>query len=341
MPKTLRLATRRSALARAQTEHVTRLLEAQHPALQVEAHCLSTQGDRVTDRPLRELGGKGLFIKEIEAAVLRREADVAVHSLKDVPGDEAPHPDLHMGCFPERRSSADLLISKDGVGIAALPAGARIGTGSLRRICQLRRRRPDLRFVGLRGNVETRLRSIDVGRVDAVVLAEAGLDRLGLDVAERAHRLEPSDLLPAVGQGTLALVWRHDSQGVADLVMPLEAPAVHCVTAAERSFLATLQGNCHTPIAGLARLDPGEGRLAMQGMVASPDGRVVLEAAGELYLPGVGASFAEAKAASRAELYAQARELGAKVASDLLASGAKKILDQAESQHWTRQLFTN
>jgi len=268
----IRIATRRSELARLQAEGVARAIEA---ALGVgtELVPLQTTGDRFKRARLADLGGKGLFIKEIEEALLERRADVAVHSGKDLPA-ELPA-ELALVAFPERADPRDALVCrKRGMGFADLPRGARVGTGSTRRTAQLRHARPDLDVVFLRGNVPTRIRKIETEGLDAVVLACAGMDRLGL--GERVdERLAPEILLPAVTQGQLAVQVRADDPLARDLVA-LDHPASALRARAERAFLERLEGDCFVPLAVLAECDDeGESdgaALRVRGLVAAPDG---------------------------------------------------------------------
>ncbi len=267
----LRIATRGSPLALAQARQVGSAAQAA-TGRPYELVVLTTAGDRVQDRSLARIGGKGLFVKEIQEALLDGRADLAVHSAKDLP---AKTPDrLCFAAFPRRADARDALVARDAFQrLALLPRGARVGTGSVRRTSQLLARRADLEVVPMRGNVDTRLRKLDESRLDAVVLACAGLERLGL--GERiCERIEPSDMLPAVGQGTLALEVRRDDALAAALASLDHAPTRACL-AAERAFQAQLEGDCAVPIAGLAELDPS-GRLRLRGLLASPDGgRVV------------------------------------------------------------------
>lgn len=268
----VRIATRGSALALAQSRGVASRLAA---ALGVETEIVTvkTTGDRLAG-PLAEAGGKGLFVKEVEEAVLERRADLAVHSAKDLPGQLAPG--LVLAAFPERADPRDALVARDpGATLDGLPRGARVGTGSLRRGSQLLARRPDLRIEPMRGNVDTRLRKLESEALDAVVLACAGLERLGL--GDRiTERIAPDALLPAVGQGTLALEAREGDPLVASLGA-IDHEPTRIATLAERAFLQRLTGDCNVPLAALAELRD-EGRVALGGLLASPDGRLVLRA---------------------------------------------------------------
>jgi hydroxymethylbilane synthase len=272
----VRIATRGSALALWQANHTRDWLMRDDPSLTVELVVMKTTGDKIVDRPLAQVGGKGLFVKEIEEALLDGRADVAVHSMKDLPADV---PDgLVIAAIPEREDPRDALVVRAGVlapsgaparSVAELPSGARVGTSSLRRVCQLRRTRPDLDIIALRGNVDTRLRKLDAGELDAIVLACAGLRRLGH--ADRiTAALAPAESLPAIGQGALAIECRTDDADTrARLDRMNHVPTARCVIA-ERGFLARLEGGCQTPLAAHAVLE-GE-TLAIEGLVGAPDG---------------------------------------------------------------------
>lgn len=264
----LRIGTRRSSLAVWQAEHVRARLEAAHPGLRCALVRIVTEGDRIVDRPLAQVGGKGLFVKEIENALLEGRIDLAVHSMKDLPA-ELP-PGLRIGAIPEREDPRDALVCREANRkLAAIPPGGRLGTSSLRRTAQLRSHRPDLAVETARGNVETRIRRLDEGRFDAIVLAVAGLKRLGL--RDRISEiLEPDLCLPAVGQGILAVEIREDDSETASLVEPLNDPVTEACATAERRFLAAMGGSCRIPIGGLARMD--RGTLHLTGLVADIDG---------------------------------------------------------------------
>ena len=298
----LRIATRGSALALAQSRMIGAAVELA-TGRAFEIIIIQTTGDRIQDRSLAAIGGKGLFVKEIQEALLDGRADLAVHSAKDLP---AKTPDgLTFAAFPRRADARDALVaSEPGARISVLPRGARIGTGSVRRSSQLRARRPDLEIVPLRGNVDTRLRKLVELELHAVVLACAGLDRLGL--GERIHeRIDTTDLLPAVGQGTLALEVRAGDSLVAELAS-LDHAATRACLLAERAFQAGLEGDCAVPIAAFGELDTA-GRLHMRGLVARPDGGRIVR--GEIE--------ADAKDAVRA---------GAELAQELRARGGEEIL---------------
>ncbi|WP_438018946.1 hydroxymethylbilane synthase [Sorangium sp. So ce315] len=263
----LTLATRRSALALAQSRAFARSLEAAVPGLALRELEVVTSGDRTQDRSLQDIGGKGLFIKELEEALLDRRADFAVHSIKDVPAEIAPA--LCLACVPAREDPRDALVTRTGAPLAELPAGARVGTSSLRRAVALREARPDLQIEPVRGNVDTRLRKVVDGAFDAVVLALAGLKRLG--IADRATEvLSPEVSLPAIGQGALGIECRADDGRVRDVLKALEdRETTTCVTA-ERAVMAAVEGSCRTPVAAYAVRD-GDA-LWLRALLAEPDG---------------------------------------------------------------------
>ena len=261
-------ATRKSALALAQCRAFVARLVAANAGLEVEELTVTTSGDRIQDRPLSEIGGKGLFVKEIEEALLERRAHLAVHSIKDVP---AHLPEgLVLACIPERESPLDALVSPRHGTLEALPRGARVGTSSLRRATELRRTRPDLVIEPLRGNVDTRLRKLDEGQYDAIVLANAGLRRLGL--GHRATSVLPPELsLPAIGQGALGIECRADDDTTRALLAPLHHPETARAVRAERGVLTELEGDCKTPIGAFAEPVEHE-QLRIRAMIAAPDG---------------------------------------------------------------------
>jgi hydroxymethylbilane synthase len=268
----IRIATRRSRLALWQAEHVAACLAAAHPGLAVRLVPMVTEGDRILDRALAGAGGKGLFIKELEAAILDGRADLAVHSMKDVPAD-LPH-GLVIGAVLERADPRDAFVSNRYATLGQLPRGARIGTSSLRRQCQLRHARPDLEIALLRGNVETRLRKLDEDEFAATILATAGLERLDLGARIR-ERLAPERMLPAVGQGVIGIECKSGDTRISDLLRALEHPATRRCLEAERAFSGRLGGSCQSPIAGYAELAGDE--IGLRGLVGSPDGSVVFE----------------------------------------------------------------
>jgi hydroxymethylbilane synthase len=274
----LRIATRKSQLALWQAEHVSALLRAAHPGLEIELVPLLTQGDRIQDRTLAAIGGKGLFIKELEVALEDLRADIAVHSMKDVPAD-LPH-GLIIGAVLKRADPRDALVTTSGIArLENLPHGAVVGTSSLRRQAQIRALRPDLSIESLRGNVDTRLRKLDAGqesggkRMDAIVLACAGLIRLGLESRITA-RLDPKVCLPAVTQGVIGIECRQSDSSTVKFLRAIEDPATRKVMDAERAFAARLGGSCQSPIAAYAELDAD--RITLRGLVAEPDGSRLL-----------------------------------------------------------------
>ena len=308
-PKTITIATRASALALWQAHHVRDSLLAIDPDLTIELLELTTQGDKILDVALSKVGGKALFVKEIEQALVDGRADVAVHSMKDVPAELAAG--LHMAATSAREEPYDALLSRDGATLAELPQGARIGTSSLRRGAQLLAVRPDFELALLRGNVPTRVRKLDEGLYDAIVLAAAGLRRLGM--GDRITEvLSPRVCLPAVGQGALGIETRADDHIVSALVRRAvhhEQDARRVI--AERSCLARLGGSCQTPLAAFA-LYAADGSLTIEGLVAEPDGTRVLRA-------------------HRSGPSTDAHAIGEALADDLLAQGAKRIIDACEA----------
>lgn len=302
--KKIRIATRGSKLALWQAHHISGLLQAQYPGIDVELNIIKTKGDKILDVPLAKIGGKGLFVKEIEEALLAGEADIAVHSMKDVPA-ELPE-GLKLGIIPEREAPTDCFLSATYPDIASLPAGARVGTSSLRRQTQLMGLRRDLCIVSLRGNLDTRVGKLMAGEFDAIIVAMAGLNRLGLG-APHMQELAPPTFFPAVAQGALGIEFRTDRPELDELLAFLDhAPTRACVEA-ERSFLFGLDGGCQVPIAGFATLSGST--LTMTGLVADLCGERVIrqEASG----PAV-----------------EAVALGAGVARAVLECGGQEILDE-------------
>ena len=268
---TLGIATRRSPLALWQAEHVAGALRERNPGLGVELVAMRTSGDKMLDAPLARVGGKGLFIKELELALLDGRADIAVHSMKDVPV-ELP-PELHLPVIMARADPRDALVSVRFAGLGALPPGASVGTSSLRRRCQLAAHRPDLHIENLRGGVDTRLRRLDAGDFDAIVLAVSGLERGGHG-ARVTEALDVSTMLPAVGQGALGIECRRGDTWVESLIAPLACARTTACVRSERAFNRRLEGGCQVPIAAYAALD--EDALNLRGLVASLDGETVL-----------------------------------------------------------------
>jgi hydroxymethylbilane synthase len=300
----LRIATRKSPLALWQAEHVrARLLEA-YPGLQVELVTMTTQGDRVLDSPLARIGGKGLFVKELEQGILEGRADMAVHSMKDVPAEFPPG--LGIGAILEREDPRDAFVSNRYGSIDDLPQGARVGTSSLRRQSQLRAWRPDLQLLDLRGNVNTRLARLDNGDYDAIVLACAGLKRLGM-AARITRALTPEELLPAIGQGVIGIECRLEDAPVRQLIETLNHTQTRLRLQAERAFNAVLSGGCQTPVAGFSLLN--DDLIELRGLVGRPDGSEIVR--GQISGPAQ-----------------DAESLGRELAEDLLARGARRILDE-------------
>jgi hydroxymethylbilane synthase len=267
MRQSIVVGSRSSALALVQAESVAAALRALYPQRVFRILHIRTEGDRVLSRPLVEIGGKGVFVKEIEDALLAHDVDLAVHSCKDLP--TAQPAGLTIGAFLARADPRDVLVARQGRPLAELPGGARVGTGSLRRVAQLRALRPDLVLADIRGNVDTRLRKLDEGQYDAIVLAAAGLSRLGLD-GRVSEYFDPQVVLPAPGQGALALELRVDDEEVLELISALDHPATRQAAGAERAFLRGLGGGCDVPIGAYAWPDGDE--LALRGMLATQDG---------------------------------------------------------------------
>jgi hydroxymethylbilane synthase len=272
-PDILRLGTRGSPLARAQSGQMAEALGAAHAGLRIQTVVVATSGDRLLDHALADVGGKGLFTKELEVALLAGRIDFAVHSLKDVPVTQplVEQTDLILAAIPARQDPRDLLACRTARSLMELPAGARVGTGSLRRRGQILQARPDLNVLPLRGNVETRLRKLENGEFDAIVLAAAGLKRLGLFDAAWMNLLEPQIMLPAAGQGALALQCRRQDQRTLRFLSALNDPTASRTTTAERAVVAGLGGDCHSPIAALAEIK--EERLILTAAAGRRDGQ--------------------------------------------------------------------
>lgn len=300
--RTIRIATRQSPLALWQAEHVAARLEQAFPQLKTELVKMVTRGDKILDAPLAKIGGKGLFVKELEQGMLEGTADIAVHSMKDVPV-EFPE-GLHLATILEREDPTDAFVSNRYRSLDELPSNARIGTSSLRRQCQIKARMPDAEILSLRGNVNTRLAKLDAGEYDAIILASAGLKRLGL--AERiTARLDTSESLPAMGQGAIGIECRVDDAEIHHYLAALHHPDTYIRVTAERAMNHRLNGGCQVPIAGFAEID-GE-RLFMRALVGSPDGAKIFRAAASSHID-------------------QAEQLGVSIAEALLAQGADKVL---------------
>ena len=300
----LRIATRSSPLALWQAEEVARRVKLHHPDLKVSLVQMKTKGDKMLDAPLAKVGGKGLFVKELEAGILEGRADIAVHSMKDVPV-EFPQ-GLELALIMEREDPRDAFVSNHYDSLATMPAGKLVGTSSLRRQTQIRERYPHLQIDWLRGNVNTRLRKLDDGEYDAIILASAGLIRLGFGSRIKAA-LEPEECLPAIGQGAVGIEVRSDDMAVKTILAPLAHADTTARIAAERAMNKALNGGCQVPIAGYAVLTNGQ--IFMRGLVGEPDGSRILrsEISGSVE---------------------QAASLGKRLAEDLLAQGADDILRQ-------------
>lgn len=297
------IGTRGSMLALWQAEWVKSELQRLEPGLIVELLKIKTTGDKITDVPLAQVGGKGLFVKEIEESILRGESNIAVHSMKDVP--TLLPPELHIGAVLKREDARDALVARPGVSsLADLPAGSTVGTSSLRRSCQLKNIRPDLRIESLRGNLDTRIRKLDEGRYDAIILATAGINRLGF-TDRITEILEPGVSLPAIAQGAVGIECRRDDEEINALISRLDHPETAVTVRAERAFLARLQGGCQVPIAAYAEL-VGQG-LKIEGLVGDETGETIIRGSRE----------------GRAE---DAHAMGRALAEDLLGRGAGEIL---------------
>ena len=300
----LRIATRQSRLALWQAEHVAAKLRAAHRGLAVELVPMTTQGDRIVDRSLAQVGGKGLFIKELEIAIAEGRADIAVHSMKDVPSDMPPG--MTLAAMLPRADPHDVFVSLHHESFSLLPQGARVGTSSLRRQCQLKYARPDLELRMLRGNVETRLRKLQENEYDAIVLAAAGLIRLGLE-GRITHRFDVEQFVPAVGQGIIGIECREDDARSIDLVRALNDELAWQCCETERAFALRLQGSCQSPIAGHAQIDGGV--VHLRGVIGSPDGQ-------EIYRGVHSGAVAERQA------------VGIELADRLLDAGARPLLEK-------------
>ncbi len=300
----LRIGTRGSKLALAQSEWVKKKIEVRHPHAQVELVRIKTTGDKILDSPLAKIGGKGLFVKEIEEALLNERVDLAVHSMKDVPA--ALPEGLILATFPAREDPHDAFVSAKYGNLEQLPQGSRVGTGSVRRAAQLLHIRPDLELVSLRGNVDTRLRKLEAGEFEAIILAAAGLRRLGLEDRIR-QLLSTEQILPAIGQGALGLEVRHDDGQTIGLIDFLNDEESEVRVKAERAFLKELEGGCQVPMAAFGRLN-GE-RLDLEGMVAELNGSRMIRD----------------KITGKKK---EAEDTGIRLARRLLASGADRILER-------------
>lgn len=303
----LRIATRKSPLALWQANYVKSALESSNPGLQVELVTMTTKGDRILDSPLAKIGGKGLFVKELEHSLLRGESDIAVHSMKDVPMEFPVGLGLAVIC--EREDPTDAFVSNQYTAFDDLPKGAKVGTSSFRRQCQIKQRRPDLEVLDLRGNVGTRLGKLDDGNYDAIILASAGLIRLGLE-DRIAQRLTTEHCLPAGGQGAVGIECRDGDSATLDFIKSLHHSETASRVIAERAVNARLNGGCQVPIASFAEIDKGE--ITLRALVGEVSGNSILRT--------------EKKGPIE-----QAQSLGIEAAEDLLSQGAQEILDALET----------
>lgn len=302
MSKTIRIATRKSPLALWQAEEVSRQLKHYHPGINIELVKMKTQGDIILDTPLAKIGGKGLFVKELETGMLNGDADIAVHSMKDVP---MMLPDgLHLSVIMQRENPTDAFVSNTLNSIDELPQNARVGTCSLRRQTQLKERRSDIQILDLRGNVNTRLAKLDNGEYDAIILASAGLMRLGFE-SRIVHNITTEQSLPAIGQGAVGIECRNDDEEINALLAPLHHAETAIRVNTERSLNARLNGGCQVPIGGFAELDGDQVRL--RGLIGFPDGSRIFRS-------------------ERVGLHEHAHELGIEVAEELLEQGGDKVL---------------
>lgn len=302
MPNIVRIATRKSPLAMWQAEEVARQLKQRHSDIEIEFIKMTTKGDKILDAPLAKIGGKGLFVKELEQGMLDGDADIAVHSMKDVPMEFPPG--LHLPIIMQREDPRDAFVSNQYASLSDLPENAKIGTSSLRRQLQIKATMPNAEMLDLRGNVNSRLQKLDDGQYDAIILASAGLIRLGF--AERIRsNIAPEQSLPAIGQGAVGIECRENDTRIMDLLAPLDHPHTHTRLAAERAMNQRLNGGCQVPIAGFAILDKDE--IYLRGLVGRPDGSEVV----------------------RNEIRGPAKDaaaLGIELAEKLLAQGADIIL---------------
>lgn len=313
MKHTLTIATRQSPLALWQANFIKDQLATLYPDLTITLLTMVTRGDKILDTPLAKIGGKGLFVKELEQALFEHKADIAVHSLKDVPMI-LPN-GLTLGAYCQRHAPTDAFVSNHYQHLDDLPQGAILGTSSLRRECQLRKYRPDLTIKSLRGNVGTRLAKLDAGEYDAIVLATSGLQRLGLDERIR-HELDSHISLPAVGQGALAIECRDGDDDVLSLLAPLNHLDTQLCVMAERAMNQALEGGCQVPIAGFATLNNHQ--LTLEGRVGTPDGTTLLFAKETIVLGN--------------QPYSDAKELGQTIAKRLIEQGANQILQALYQQ---------
>lgn len=304
-PEIIRIATRKSPLALWQADHVGEMIRHYAPEIRIELVKMSTRGDKILDSPLSKVGGKGLFVKELEQGLLDGAADIAVHSMKDVPM-ELP-PGLHLGAILKRHDPFDALVSNQFSSLDELPTFARIGTSSLRRQCQISQLFPKAKILSLRGNVNTRLNKLDAGNFDAIILAAAGLERLGFSHRIQ-QRLSIDVSLPAIGQGAIGIECRSNDQRVNKIVAFLNDPETCLCVQSERAMNKRMHGGCQVPIAGFAKLKKS-GELILKGLAGKPDGSKIIR--GEIK-----------------GLANEAEKIGRQLAEDLLSRGADRILDE-------------
>jgi hydroxymethylbilane synthase len=298
------IGSRGSGLALWQANWIKSQLEELHAGLQVEITIIKTSGDKIQDVPLTKIGGKGLFVKEIEEALLRRDVDIAVHSMKDVPM-KLPY-ELEISVVTERENPFDALISKNNLKLDELPKNAKVGTGSLRRSSQLLKYRPDLKIVPLRGNIDTRIKKLESEGLDAIILAAAGLRRMGW--GDKIAQVIPAEIiLPAMGQGTVGIETRKNDPNILEAIMALDHEETHLTLDAERAFVDVLEGGCQVPIGAYATLDAEN--ISLSGLVASLDGKIIYQA-------------------SKRRPLAEAKQLGQELGKEILAMGADKILKE-------------
>ena len=301
------IGSRGSPLALWQANWVKDLLLKQHPDLTVDIKIIKTSGDKIQDMPLAKIGGKGLFVKEIEEGLLKRDVDFAVHSMKDMPINFPIN--LCIACVAKRENPFDALISRNDIKLAALPKGAKIGTGSLRRISQLLNYRPDFKLIPLRGNLETRLKTLDTEGLDAIILATAGLIRLGWD--NRITEIIPSDiLLPAMGQGAVGIETRKNDVENQILLADIDDEDTHYALDAERALVSQLEGGCNVPIGAFATLDADQ--ITLTGLVASLDGKTLYKK-------------------EMTDIKTNAIVMGRKMGDELIGMGADRIMQEIQS----------
>ncbi len=309
MTNSIRVATRKSPLALWQAEEVARQLKIHHPEIEIELVTMTTQGDKILDTPLAKIGGKGLFVKELETGMLNGDADIAVHSMKDVP---MQLPDgLHLSVIMQRENPTDAFVSNEYEKLEDLPLNAKVGTCSMRRQTQLKEYRPDVEILDLRGNVNTRLAKLDNGDYDAIILASAGLIRLGFEDRIN-HNIETEQSLPAIGQGAVGIECREDDPAINELLAPLYHNDTAICVKAERALNERLNGGCQVPIGGFAELKDEE--ITLRGLIGYPDGSKIFRS-------------------KEVGKIADAEDLGISVAEDLLKQGGGKVLDSLGIDH--------